>query len=222
MDYMASVTDLDVFGCKVYFIHPTRRPNVGNLAKQHTVYHRLRDCLEALSKEVFDGCPYRDIPQAVKVPMNKAGIIPSGAFVAVPRLRHVSVKQAYVQSERKPGRAVAIFEWSECPVPLCELRIMPFEAASCSTASQHQAALNLDTKHLRTVAPCSGSTLMGEGLTNLEAQPNLHITSSETVSTWPLLSFWRMAAARSYRPWTRLRKVTLRLSSAGCTCLRQL
>ena len=37
----------------------------------------LRDCLAVLHlKESFDGCPYRDIPQAVKVPMNWPGSFP--------------------------------------------------------------------------------------------------------------------------------------------------
>ena len=205
VDYLA-VTDIDVFGCMLDLIHPTMQTYLDDPVwetlqnnTQFTIV--LRDCLEALhSKETFDGCPYRDIPQPVKVPMNQAGIIPSGAFVDMSVL-----KQAYVQLEPKPGRAAAIFGWSECPVLLCELQITPFEVASCSTASQYQAASNLDTRHLRIVAPCSGSTLMGEGLTNLKVQPNLDTTFFETASTWPPLSFWRMAAARSYRPRTRLR-----------------
>ena len=98
VDYLASVTDLDVFGCTLDFVHPTMQTYLDDPIwetlqnnKQFTIV--LRDCLEALhSKEAFDGCPYRDIPQAVKVPMNQAGIIPSGAFLAVPRMRHVSVE----------------------------------------------------------------------------------------------------------------------------------
>ena len=67
---------------------------MGGFTKEHRIYHRLfRDCRAVLhSKESFEGCPYRDIPKAVHVPMNLAGIIPAGTFVAVPRLRHVSIE----------------------------------------------------------------------------------------------------------------------------------
>ena len=98
VDYLASVTDLDVFGCTLDFVHPTMQTYLDDpiweaLEKNTQFTIVLRDCLAVLhSKESFDGCPYRDIPQAVKVPMNLAGIIPAGAFVAVPRRRHVSVE----------------------------------------------------------------------------------------------------------------------------------
>ena len=101
----------------------------------------------------FDGCPHRDIPQAVKVPMNQAGIIPSSAFLAVPRMRHVSIEAGILQLEPKLGNAVAISGWSKCPVLLCLLKRTPFEGATCSIASQYQAAWSLATKRFFAVDP---------------------------------------------------------------------
>ena len=186
VDYLASVTDLDVFGCTLDFVHPTMQTyledpiwEVLQTNTQFTIV--LRDCLAFLhSKESFDGCPYRDIPQAVQVPTNLAGIVPAGAFIAVPRLRHVSVAAGI--------NAIGAEAWQSCrhlrvvrmPSIWCELRITPSEGASCSTASQRQAVWNLATKHLQTVVPYSGSMPMGEGLTSSEVQPNLATTSFET------------------------------------------
>ena len=112
VDYLASVTDLDVFGCTLDFVHPTMQTyledpiwEVLQTNTQFTIV--LRDCLAFLhSKESFDGCPYRDIPQAVQVPTNLAGIVPAGAFIAVPRLRHVSVEAGI--------NAIGAEAWQSC------------------------------------------------------------------------------------------------------------
>ena len=112
VDYLASVTDLDVFGCTLDFVHPTAQTYLDDPIwetlqnnKRFTIV--LRDCLEALhSKEIFDGCPYQDISLAIKVPMNQAGIIASGAFLAVPRLSHVSVEAGI--------RAIGAEAWQCC------------------------------------------------------------------------------------------------------------
>ena len=97
VDYLASVTDLKVFGCTVEFLHQhahlCRGPNMGETQKNTeftTVFH---DCSEVLhSKEIFEGCPHRDIPQAVQVSMNLDGTVPDSAFTAVPRLRRVNAE----------------------------------------------------------------------------------------------------------------------------------
>ena len=42
VDYLASVTDLKVFGCTVDFLYPnthTHRPNMGEITKEHRIYH---------------------------------------------------------------------------------------------------------------------------------------------------------------------------------------
>ena len=102
--FLPTVSDIEVFGCEVDLIvpdtqchceiHPTMQTYLDDpiwevLQKNTQFTIVLRDCL---AEESFDGCPYRDFPQAIQVPMNLAGIIPAGAFVAVPRLRHVSVE----------------------------------------------------------------------------------------------------------------------------------
>ena len=112
VDYLASVTDLDVFGCALDFVHPTMQTyledpiwEVLQTNTQFTIV--LRDCRAFLhSKESFDGCPYRDTPQAVQVPTNLAGIVPAGAFIAVPRLRHVSVEAGV--------NAIGAEAWQSC------------------------------------------------------------------------------------------------------------
>ena len=48
----------------------------------------FRSCCEVLhSKEIFEGCLFRDIPLAIHVPMNPEEMVPGGAFTAVPRSR---------------------------------------------------------------------------------------------------------------------------------------
>ena len=44
------------------------------------------------TQESLEGCPIRDIPLAVHVPMNPEEMVPEGAFAGVPRLRRVSVE----------------------------------------------------------------------------------------------------------------------------------
>ena len=112
VDYLASASDLGVFGCALDFIHPTEQTYLDDPIwetlqnnMQYTIV--FRDCFEALStKEAFAGCPYRDIPKAVKVPTNQSGIIPSSAFLAVPRMRHVSIEAGI--------RAVGAQAWQSC------------------------------------------------------------------------------------------------------------
>ena len=53
----------------------------------------FRDCCEVLpTQECLEGCPIRDIPLAVHIPMNPEEMVPEGAFALVPRPRHVSVE----------------------------------------------------------------------------------------------------------------------------------
>ena len=83
----------------------------------------FRDCCEVLpTKERFEGCPIRDIPLAVHVPMNPEEMVPEGAFAAVPRLRHVSVE---------PGiRVVGAEAWQCCR----QLRIVKMPVTVVSIA----------------------------------------------------------------------------------------
>lgn len=115
VDYLASVTDLKVFGCTVDFLHPNTQtyledPIWEGLQNNTEFTIVFRDCRAVLhSKEGFEGCPFRDIPQAVHVPMNPAGIVPAGAFTAVPRLRHVSVEAGI--------RVIGAEAWQCCRQP---------------------------------------------------------------------------------------------------------
>ena len=112
VDYLASATDPEVFGCALDFIHPTMQTYLDDPIwetlqnnKQYTIV--FRNCFEAFhTKEAFDGCPCRDIPKAVKVPASQSGIIPSSAFIAVSKLRHVSVEAGI--------SAVGAQAWQSC------------------------------------------------------------------------------------------------------------
>ena len=98
VDYLASVTDLKVFGCTIDFLQADTQTYLENpiweKLQQSTEYTIVfRSCCEVLhSKEIFEGCPFRDIPLAVHVPMNPEEMVPDGAFTAVPRLRRVSIE----------------------------------------------------------------------------------------------------------------------------------
>ena len=98
VDYLASVTDLKVFGCTIDFLQADTQIYLDNPVweklQQSTEYSIVfRDCCEVLpTKERFEESPFRDIPLAVHVPMNPEEKVPEGAFGAVPRLRHVSVE----------------------------------------------------------------------------------------------------------------------------------
>ena len=108
VDCLASFTDLDVFGCTLDFAHPTMQTYLKDpmweVNTQLAIV--LRDCRAFPHSESFDGCPYRDMPQAVQVPTNLAGIVPAGAFVAVPRLRHVCVEAGI--------KAIGAEAWQSC------------------------------------------------------------------------------------------------------------
>ena len=95
VDYLASVTDLKVFGCTVDFLQADTQTYLENpiweKLQQNTEYTIVfRSCCD--SKEIFEGCPFRDLPLAVHVPMDPEGMVPDGAFTGVPRLRHVSIE----------------------------------------------------------------------------------------------------------------------------------
>ena len=71
VDYLASVTDLKVFGCTVDFLQADTQTYLENpmweKLQQNTEYTIVfRSCCAVLhSKEIFEGCPFRDLPLAV-------------------------------------------------------------------------------------------------------------------------------------------------------------
>ena len=123
VDYLASVTDLKVFGCTIDFLQVDTHAYLGNPIREKlqrsTEYTMVfRSCSEVLlSKESFEGCPFRDIPLAVHVPTNPEEMVPEGAFAAVPRLRHVSVEAGI--------RVVGAEAWQCCR----QLRIVKMPAS---------------------------------------------------------------------------------------------
>ena len=112
VDYLAAVTDLEVFGREADFA----LPGTGSYLEDH-IWEVLqetrrftilfRDCLETFhSKEGFENCAYRDIPKAVTIPVNDAGLVPSSAFLAVPRMRHVLIEEGI--------QAIGAGAWQNC------------------------------------------------------------------------------------------------------------
>ena len=128
VDYLASVTDLKVFGCTIDFLQVDTQTYLDNPVwgklQQSTEYSiAFRDCCEVLpTKESFEECPLRDIPLAIHVPINPEEKIPEGAFAAVPRLRHVSVASGM--------KVVGAEAWQICR----QLRIVKLPATVVSIA----------------------------------------------------------------------------------------
>ena len=97
VDYLASVTDLKVFGCTIDFLHADTETYlvdpIWDQLRQSAEYCIIfRDCIEVLhTQEGLEGCPIHSVPLAVHVPLNPETTVPEGAFAGVPRLRHVSV-----------------------------------------------------------------------------------------------------------------------------------
>ena len=86
MDYLASVTDLKVFGCSIDPIWDKLQQDMA-----YTIV--FKNCSVILpSQEQLEGCPIHHVPPAVHVSLNPEEIVPEGAFAGVPRLRHVSVE----------------------------------------------------------------------------------------------------------------------------------
>ena len=98
MDYLASVTDLQVFGCVIDFLHTTTQtyledPIWDKLQQGRECTIVFRDCsVTLLEQEQLGGYPIDQVPLAVHVPMNSEETVPEWAFAGVPRLRHVSVE----------------------------------------------------------------------------------------------------------------------------------
>ena len=112
VDYLASVTDLKVFGCTIDFLQVATQTYLENPIwekLQQSMEYRVifRDRSEVLhSQESLEGCPLHVIPLAVHVPRNPEETIPEGAFAGVPRIRHVSIE---------PGiRFVGAEAWQSC------------------------------------------------------------------------------------------------------------
>ena len=142
VDHLTSVTDLDVFGCEVDFVHPTTQAYLEDHIWEALQENRhftivFRDCLEALqTKEDFEDCAYRDIPKAVKSrfqPMNR-GLSHPVLSLRSRECAVSSLKRAYKLLGHELGRTVVTSESSRCRPQLCVLKRVPFVGAIGSTA----------------------------------------------------------------------------------------
>ena len=178
----------------------------GGHCKTNVAAGNLRtDCLEALhSKETFDGCPYRDIPQAVKVPMNQAGIIPSGAFVAAPRLRHVRVEAGM--------RAIGAEAWQCCRhlrvvrMPNTVVRIAENTFRGCQLLNSITVLGCIDFGYKAFADCCSLQWIQanGGGVNQFGSATKLgHCLFRDCINLATFVPPGGMAAARSYRLRTR-------------------
>ena len=122
MDYLASVTDLKVFGCSIDFLQTATQTYledpIWDRLQQGMAYTVVfKDSSVILpSQEQLEGCPIHHVPLAVHVPMNPEEIVPEGAFAGVPRLRHASVESGI--------RLIGAEAWQNCR----QLRIVKLPA----------------------------------------------------------------------------------------------
>ena len=122
MDYLASVTDLKVFGCVIDFLQTTTQTYLEDpiwdklqQGKEYTIV--FRNCSVTLpAQEQLGGYSIDQVPLAVHVPMNPEEIVPEWAFAGVPRLRHVSVESGI--------RLIGAEAWQDCR----QLRIVKLPA----------------------------------------------------------------------------------------------
>lgn len=188
VDYLASATDLKVFGRTVDFLRPDTHtylddPIWEDLQRNTEFTVLFRDCAAILdSKDTFDGCPYRDIPQAVHIPLNPAGFVPAGASTAVPRLRHVSVETGI--------RAIGAEAWQNCrhlrvvKMPSSVVRIADNTFRGCQLLSCATVPGCVEFGYKAFADCCSLQWVYATGVeqTSSEVQPNSDNTSFETVS----------------------------------------
>ena len=122
MDYLASVTDLKVFGCSIEFLqtatHTYLEDPIWDKLQQGMEFTIVfKNCSVILpAQEQLGGCPIDQVPLAVHVPMNPEEIVPEWAFAGVPRLRHVSVETGI--------RLIGAEAWQNCR----QLRIVKLPA----------------------------------------------------------------------------------------------
>ena len=99
VNFLPSVTNLDVFGCEVDLVRidtqqPLRDP-IRDTLKHHSRFQVIvRPCVE-VGHNIwhFQNDNRPGYPKAVLVPANDLGAIPDSAFYAAPTIRHVEVAQ---------------------------------------------------------------------------------------------------------------------------------
>ena len=171
MDYLASVTDLAVFGCSIDFLHLATQtyledPIWDKLQQSMEYCMIFRDCSETLhTQELLEGCPIYNAPLAVHVPMNPEEIVPEGAFAGVPRLRHVSIESGI--------RLIGADAWQNCR----QLRIVKLPTTAVGISG------SLAIKPLRSAARYNGCMQLKELPIGLVTTLSLGTISLKGVST---------------------------------------
>ena len=114
VNFLPSVTNLDVFGCEVDLVRldtqqPLRDPIQDTLRKHSRFQVIVRPCVEAHTWH-FHNDNRRGYPKAVRVPVNDLGAMPDSAFYAAPTIRHVEEAQGL------HNRSCGMAELSTAPV----------------------------------------------------------------------------------------------------------
>ena len=115
--------------------------------------------------------------------MNPEGMVPDGAFTAVPRLRHVSIEAGV--------RVVGAEAWQCCrqlrivrmPSSVVRLADNVFRGCHLLNSVTAPGCVEFGQKPLPNAAPCSGFMPMKGWRISSVAQPNLDTTYFEIVST---------------------------------------
>ena len=141
VDHLATVTDLDVFGCEVDFVHPTTQTYLEDhiweaLQENRHITIVFRDCVEAFqTKERTLKIAHTETSRK----QSRFQLMNRGLSHPVLSLRSrecamSSLKQAYILLGHELGRTVVTSESSRCRPQLCVLKIVPFVCATGSTA----------------------------------------------------------------------------------------
>ena len=189
MDYLASVTDLQVFGCVIDFLHTTTQTYLEDpiwdklqQGREYTIV--FRDCSVPLQEqEQLGGYPIDQVPSAVHVPMNPEETVPEWAFAGVPRVRHVSVESGI--------RLIGAEAWQDCrqlrivklPATVVGIADDAFRDCKLLNSAWLRVVATLVTKPFRNVAPCRVCVHRVELSTCSMGKPILGNTSSKGAST---------------------------------------
>ena len=120
MDYLASVTDLKVFGCSIDFLQTATQTDL-----EDPIWDRLEQGMAYTvvfknSSVTLSSRNNSTVAPSIRFRLpfmspNREEIVPEGAFFAgVPRLRHVVLSQASGSLEQRPGKIADNFASSNC------------------------------------------------------------------------------------------------------------
>ena len=120
MDYLASVTDLKVFGCVIDFLQTTTQTYLEDpiwdklqQGKEYTIV--FRNCSVTLpEQEQLGGYSIDQVPLAVHVPMNPEEIVPEWAFARVPRCDMLASSQVSGSLVQRRGKIAGNSVLSNC------------------------------------------------------------------------------------------------------------